>query len=75
MATYHLSMTRSGICPKTGAWKPIYFKTKETEAFWRYAIITLLREQYGDLDPSAERYTHIREERVWSSTSLIKDSK
>jgi hypothetical protein len=65
-AHIHLSVTRGGICLKTGEWKPIYFKTKETEACWRYAIITLLREQYGDLDLSAERYSHIREERDWS---------
>jgi len=59
----HQSVTRGGICLKTGAWKPIYFKTKETEACWRYAIVTLLREQYDDLDLSVARYSHIREER------------
>ncbi|WP_318429965.1 transposase, partial [Photobacterium leiognathi] len=61
----HLSVTRGGICPKTSTWKPIFFKAKETETCWRYAIITLLREQYGEIDLSAEPYAHIREERDW----------
>ncbi|MBE8130636.1 IS91 family transposase (plasmid) [Photobacterium damselae subsp. piscicida] len=61
----HLSVTRGGISPKTGTWKPIFFKAKETEACWRYAIITLLREQYSEIDLSAEPYAHIREERDW----------
>jgi hypothetical protein len=64
-AHIHLSVTRGGICLKTGAWKPIYFKVEETMACWRYAVITLLREQYNDLDLSAERYNHLREERDW----------
>jgi len=62
----HLSVTRGGICLTTGEWKPIYFKSKETEACWRYEIIKLLRKQYANLDLSAERYSHIKEERDWS---------
>ncbi len=61
----HLSVTRGGICPKTWTWKPIFFKAKETESCWRDAIITLLREQYGEIDLSAEPYAHIREKRDW----------
>ncbi len=35
----HVSVTRGGICQRTGLWKPIYFKAKETEICWRSTII------------------------------------
>ena len=66
-AHIHLSVTRGGLCLKTGAWKPLYFKAKETEACWRYAVITLLREQYENIDLPTEDYAHIREERDWNN--------
>jgi len=43
----------------------IYFKKKVVEAYWRQAVIKLLREIYATLDLSAAGYTHIRDYREW----------
>ena len=61
----HLSVTRGGVCLKHGVWRPIYFKKKVVEAYWRQAVIKLLREIYAELDLSAAGYAHIRDYREW----------
>ncbi|HGL6564190.1 transposase zinc-binding domain-containing protein [Klebsiella pneumoniae] len=59
----HLSVTRGGLCLKHGVWRPIYFKKKVVEAYWRQAVIKLLRESYTELDLSDANYAHIRDYR------------
>lgn len=61
----HLSVTRGGLCLKHGVWRPIYFKKKVVEAYWRQAVIRLLRESYAELDLSAAGYEYIRDYREW----------
>ncbi|ECH8735079.1 IS91 family transposase, partial [Salmonella enterica subsp. enterica] len=61
----HLSVTRGGLCLKHGVWRPIYFKKKVVEAYWRQAVIKLLRESYAELDLSDANYAHIRDYREW----------
>ncbi len=63
----HVSVTRGGICQRTGLWKPIYFKAKETEICWRAAITQLLRENYSELDLSAKDCPFVRHEKDWSA--------
>jgi hypothetical protein len=43
-------VTRGGISPKTGTWKPIFFKAKETEFYWRYTHIRKERDWRHFLD-------------------------
>ena len=43
----HLSVTRGGLCLKLGVWRPVYFKKKIVERYWRQAVIALLRESYA----------------------------
>ncbi|TBL65532.1 transposase, partial [Hafnia paralvei] len=61
----HLSVTRGGLCLKHGVWRPIYFKKKVVEAYWRQAVIKLLRESYAELDLSDANYADIRDYREW----------
>lgn len=61
----HLSVTRGGLCEKTGEWKPIYFKVKPTEACWRAAIIQLLGVHYPELDLSFDNAPFLRHEQDW----------
>ncbi|MCS4320823.1 hypothetical protein M2407_005197 [Serratia sp. BIGb0234] len=61
----HLSVTHVGLCLKHGTWRPIYFKKKVVEAYWRQAVIKLLRESYAEMDLSAAGYEHIRDYREW----------
>ncbi|XEV12241.1 transposase (plasmid) [Vibrio alginolyticus] len=63
----HVSVTRGGICQRTGLWKPIYFKAKETEICCRAAIAQLLRENYSELDLSAKDCPFVRHEKDWSA--------
>nr|WP_246169941.1 hypothetical protein [Yersinia canariae] len=37
------------MCLKHGVWRPVYFKNKIVERYWRQAVITLLRESYASL--------------------------
>ncbi|MEZ8088334.1 transposase [Vibrio sp. 1S139] len=53
----HLSVTRGGLCKRTGLWKPIFFKAKTTEKCWRAAITQLLGSYYSELDLSGEGCT------------------
>lgn len=62
----HLSVTRGGLCKKTGLWKPIFFKAKTTEKCWRSAITQLLSSNYSELDLSGEGCPFIRNEQDWS---------
>ncbi|WP_411569364.1 transposase [Serratia sp. UGAL515B_01] len=61
----HLSVTRGGLCLKHGVWRPIYFKKKIVEGYWRQAVIALLRESYASLDLPAAGYQLIRDYREW----------
>ncbi|AVX40587.1 IS91 family transposase [Yersinia massiliensis] len=61
----HLSVTRGGLCLKYGVWRPVYFKKKIVERYWRQAVITLLRESYASLNLSAAGYPLIRDYREW----------
>lgn len=61
----HLSVTRGGICQRTGLWKPIFFKSKSTESCWRTAVTTLLREQYLNLDLPSGDCPYIRDSEDW----------
>jgi len=61
----HLSVIRGELCLKHGVWRPIYFKKKVVEAYWRQAVIKLLRESYAELDLSDANYVHIRDYREW----------
>jgi hypothetical protein len=38
----HLSVTHGGLCLKHAVWRPVYFKKKIVERYWRQAVITLL---------------------------------
>ncbi|KAA8596170.1 Mobile element protein [Vibrio cyclitrophicus] len=58
----HLSVTRGGLCKRTGLWKPIFFKAKTTEKCWRAAITQLLGSNYSELDLSGEGCPYIRNE-------------
>ena len=62
----HLSVTRGGLCKRTGLWKPIVFKAKTTEKCWRAAITQLLSSNYSELDLSGEGCPYIRNEQDWS---------
>ena len=61
----HLSVTRGGLRLKHGVWRSIYFKKKIVEAYWRQAVIRLLRESYAELELSAAGCEHIRDYREW----------
>ncbi|EBW8880430.1 IS91 family transposase, partial [Salmonella enterica subsp. enterica serovar Enteritidis] len=61
----HLSVTRGGLCLKHDVWRPIYFKKKVVETYWRQAVIGLLWESYAALDLFAASYEHIRDYRGW----------
>ena len=61
----HLSVTRGGLCLKLGVWRPVYFKKKIVERYWRQAVIDLLRESYASLYLPAAGYQHIRDYREW----------
>ncbi|WP_230480613.1 IS91 family transposase [Providencia alcalifaciens] len=61
----HLSVTRGGLCLKHGIWRPIFFKKKIVERYWRQAIITLLRENYATLNLPMTGFEHIRDYREW----------
>ncbi|QJU42793.1 hypothetical protein HMI62_24845 [Serratia marcescens] len=61
----HLSVTPGGLCLKHGIWRPIYFKKKIVERYWRQAAITLLRECYASLNLPAADYQPIRDYREW----------
>jgi hypothetical protein len=61
----HLSVTRGGQCLKHGVWRPVYFKKKFVERYWRQAVIALLRESYAELDLPAPGYEHVRDYREW----------
>lgn len=54
-----------GVLPKHDIWRPIYYKKKVVEVYWRQAIIKLLRESYAWLDLPAAGYEHIRDYREW----------
>lgn len=62
----HLSVTRGGLCQRTGTWKPIYFKAKTTEPCWRAAICQLLEKHYPQLKLSGEGCPYIRNKKDWS---------
>ncbi|MGF1743464.1 IS91 family transposase [Vibrio minamisatsumaniensis] len=62
----HLSVTRGGLCKKTGLWKPIFFKAKTTEKCWRAAITQLLDSNYSQLNLTGERCPFVRHEQDWS---------
>lgn len=62
----HLSVTRGGLCTRTGVWKPIYFKLKNTEACWRAAVITLMRKHYDHLDLTFDGAPFVRHAVDWS---------
>lgn len=59
----HRSVTRGGLFLKHGVWRPVYFKKKIFERYWRQAVIALLRESYASLDLPAAGYQHIRDYR------------
>ncbi|WWK02126.1 transposase [Erwinia aphidicola] len=61
----HLSVTRGGLCLKHGVWRPVYFKKKIVERYWRQAVIALLRESYASLNLPAAGYQLIRDYREW----------
>ncbi|WP_339053442.1 IS91 family transposase [Arsenophonus endosymbiont of Crataerina pallida] len=61
----HLSVTRGGLCRKHDVWRPVFFKKKVVERYWRRAVIALLRENYGGLNLPAAGYVHIRDYREW----------
>lgn len=61
----HLSVTRGGLCLKHGIWRPIFFKKKIVERYWRQAIIALLRRNYATFNLLAVGYPHIRDYREW----------
>lgn len=61
-----LSVTRGGLCLKHSVWRLIYFKKKVVEAYWRQAVIKLLRESYDELGfVRCQRCEHIRDYREW----------
>ena len=62
----HLSVTRGGLCERTGKWKPIYFKSKTTEACWRAAVCQLLEKHYPKLTLSGEGCPFVRHSEDWS---------
>ncbi|MGJ3355922.1 transposase [Providencia sp. Je.9.19] len=61
----HLSVTRGGLCLKHGIWRPIFFKKKIVERYWRQTIIVLLRRNYAAFNLLAAGYPHIRDYREW----------
>jgi hypothetical protein len=61
----HLSVTRGGLCLKHGVWRPVYFKKKIVERYWRQAVIALWRESYASLHLPAAGYQLIRHYREW----------
>lgn len=62
----HLSVTRGGLCKRTGVWKPIYFKAKATEKCWRAAISQLLESHYPQLELSGDGCPYVRNQQDWS---------
>ena len=62
----HLSVTRGGLCTQTGAWQPIFFKLKNTEACWRAAVIALLRKHYDNLVLTFDDAPFVRHASDWS---------